>query len=148
MQLKWLSLLWKNKKYIGYVSAILGVIIAIWQLSSMLYDSIYERGRADMRQELTQQMTDRIGEMRKKYEEQTQKALDIMASDYEAEISRIKAEQEVIVKTEKVIEYVDREIEVPVECESTADDIIWVLQQGIHTIRSTRDGSPESGNQQ
>lgn len=144
--MKIFTLLWKHKKQLGYITAALTLVITLWQFSEMLYDSIYERGREDMRTELQRKMNDQLDEMRLKYEEQTQNALNNLAADHADEIARIRSEQEVKVITQKVIEYVDRKVEVPIGCESVADDVIWVLQQGVHTIRTTRDESTESSN--
>lgn len=144
--MKFFMAVWKYKKQLGYITAILTVAITLWQLGDMIYDRIYEKGRTDMRTELQQKLYDQLEEMRIKYEKQTQIALNNLAADHADEIARIRSEQEIKVITQKVIEYVDREIKVPVGCESVADDVIWVLQQGVHTIRSTRDESTRSSN--
>lgn len=138
MNLTLLKTFWKYKKYIGYATAVIGLVVAIWQFSGMLYDQIYERGRYDMRQEMLQSFNDQMLEMRKKYEEETQKALNTMKADYDAELKRVRDEKEIEVKTEKVIEYVYKEIEVPAACNQLASDVIWVLQEGVNTIRATR----------
>lgn len=144
--MKILAILWKHKKQLGYITVILTLVVTLWQLGGMIHDSIYEKGRTDMRTELQQKLYDQLDEMRLKYEKQTQIALNNLAADHADEIARIRSEQEIKVITQKVIEYVDSEIKVPVGCESVADDVIWVLQQGVHTIRSTRDESTRSSN--
>lgn len=144
--MKILAILWKHKKQLGYITVILTLAVSLWQLGDMIYDSIYEKGRTDMRTELQQKLYDQLDEMRIQYEKQTQNALNNLAADHADEIARIRSEQEIKVITQKVIEYVDREIKVPIGCESVTDDVIWVLQQGVHTLRSTRDESTRSSN--
>lgn len=63
------------------------------------------------------------------HKEYERKLKEQSAIDLKKALETAKAQQKVIIQTQEVIRYVDREIKVPSGCDDLANDVISVLKQ-------------------
>lgn len=128
-----IRMLLANKKLIGYAGAALAAAVTLYQLHDHVYDSGYNAAVTDIKTEQNKLLE----EQRSVYEKKIQAALDTITADNAAELERIKANQKTEYVTQEVIKYVDREIKVPVGCESLANDVVSVLSKATGIIIGT-----------
>lgn len=122
-----------HKKIIGQLAAVVGLLVALYQLYDYVYDSGYQAAVT----EIKSQYNEKIEQAREEYQKKVQTALDTQAKQYEAELERARAEREIITKTETVTGYVDRIIEAPAECDPVIDDTIRMLKQATGIVNGT-----------
>ncbi|MBP93800.1 MAG: hypothetical protein CMC55_06760 [Flavobacteriaceae bacterium] len=118
-----------NKVVIGFISVailILGFSLYITNVKRVAYD----KGVSDTITEINKQSDKQI-------KEQEDKNKVIKEEDHKDEVASVKVITEIKYKTEKVIEYVDREIEVPVGCDKLATDVVYVLSETTSNINKS-----------
>ena len=130
-----LKFLKANKAMIGYATAVAGLLMALYQVGSAIYDT----GRESMRTELIAEHNEAMEAAKKEYEDKVSDALKRIQADHVDELARVRNEQEIITKVEKVVEYVDKEIIVQTECDALADNVIVVLKHAIDIVNGTGD---------
>ena len=122
-----------NAKLVAGVAGVVGLGISVYQLHGYVYDS----GRESMRVEMVRQYNEQLKDQQIKYELEIKNALDRITLDHKDELERVRSEQEIIVKVEKVIEYVDKEIIVKPECDILASDVVGLLQQATDLVTNS-----------
>ena len=122
-----------NKAIIGYATAVAGLLMALYQVGS----AIYETGRESMRTELIAEHNKAMEAAKKEYEDKVSKALKRIQKDHADELVRVRNEQVIVTKVKKVIEYVDKEIVVQAECDALANSVVVVLKQAIDIVNGT-----------
>lgn len=115
------------KRYGPHIAA----VVALLSVVGMIYKAGIDRCETAAQAALVAQ----ANEHRAEVEREIQNALNLQAQEHAAELERVRSEQEVVIKTEEVIKYVDRIKEVPAECDGVARDVIRVLQQSTDAVR-------------
>lgn len=114
-----------SNKAVQYIIGVATAITLLYQIG----DSIYDKGRADERIAIQAEHNKLLEAARKKYEEQHQEALDILAADMQDEIERIKSNQATEDRKDAVIEFIGETIKVPAECSVLVDNITSVFRK-------------------
>jgi endonuclease III-like uncharacterized protein len=128
-----LAFLLSNKKLIGQATAVVALLAALYQLHDYVYDSGYKAAVSQLQAE----QNARYEVLRKKYETDMQEAINTLAKEHAIALSRVKAKEVIITKTNVVKEYVTKEIEVPGTCDDLAFDVIKLLHDSTDIINST-----------
>lgn len=129
----WLTWLKSNSKMVGYVTGVLALIVTLYQLHDRVYQSGYDAAVT----RITAEHNKALEKQRQQYEQEIEKSLARINADYAQELERVRNEREIVTKIETVIEYVDREIKVPGECDMLVSDIVGVLKQATDIISTT-----------
>lgn len=125
-----LTLLLKYKKLIGYATAVLTLVVTLYQL----HDYIYKSGYQAAVNEITAEHNKALESQRKEYEKKIEESLERIQADHAQELERVRNEREIITKVETVTEYVDREIIVEAQCDALANHVISVLKQATSIV--------------
>lgn len=128
----------KNYKGIASVIGILAALGSLYAVYDTVRDDWYEQGVADTQRAYEAKIIGLQQEYNVRLEQELASFREETNRKHAAEIARIQAEKEVEIETVEVIEYVDREIEVPVECDIVPVDFSRVLNE---TIRKVNGGS-------
>jgi len=132
-----IKFLFANKKLLGGATAVLTAIILGYQV----YDHIYEQGRLAERIEMQIKMNEQFEAQRKEYEKLIKERMTQLSSDFEEQLAVEREKVKIEYRTREVIKYVDREIQVPAECDALAANIISVLQQATELASTAANGS-------
>lgn len=133
----------KYKKIIGGLTALLTLLV-LW---NQVHDHIYKKGVLDERIRLQAEFNKAFEAQRKEYEIQLQNRLQTLSEDYEDQLRIERERVKIEYITKEVIEYVDREIEIPVGCDDLANNVVRVLQQATRITSTAADTSSRSSNQ-
>lgn len=125
-----IALVFKYKKAIAGIGAILTVLV-LW---NQIHDHIYNKGVSDERVRLQAEFNRQYEAQRKEFDKQLQNQLQTISDDYQAQLEIERARVRIEYRTKEVIEYVDREIEVPIGCDALVNDVIRVLQQATGIV--------------
>jgi enoyl-[acyl-carrier-protein] reductase (NADH) len=129
----------KYKKY----AAILVLVLAVASLGYHVHTTIFENGIQQCKSDNEEAVKIRIKEMQRQYQIDVVKALDIQKNDLIDYQKSSEKKAEIVTKIQKVTEYVDREIEVPVSCDKLSADVISVFVEATNIVRGTIE---EAGN--
>ena len=136
------SKLIQYRKFIGILLLIIGMVFAY----NLRIDSAYDKGYLDAQTEIQVQYNAEVEKMRKEYERNVQQALINQEREYQSEMERLKNEKKIIVRTNTVIDYVDKIVEVPAECDPLIIDVIRMLDEATGIIYAASDESSEGQN--
>lgn len=126
-----------NKKLIGYATAVLGLVTALYQVKSVIYDSGYNDAKIHFQSEQNKL----IEQARDKYQRDIEKAMSDIQLTHDSELQRVKEEFKIVEKIKVVTEYVDKEIIVKNECDALAVDVIRVLKQSTDIVSASGPGN-------
>lgn len=126
----WLSLL-KSPRLWGVV-AILAAVATTYNVGK----SVAEGECAEQREEALTAQRDRLVK-------QHAETVSNLQADHRDALTRAEGNTRTVTRVEKEIEYVTREIKVPVGCDKLADDIVRVQREAADIIRAAgrRSGS-------
>ena len=134
----WLKWLVSNQKYVAYGSAVVALLIALYQLHDHVYDSGYRAAEVD----LVSKHNKALSEQREKYQADLDNRVAQLQADHNDEVERVRSERETITKVEKVIEYVDKEILVEAQCDDLAVSVVRMLKQATDITRRRTADNP------
>lgn len=112
---------------------IIGILVLIVSFSLYIESvktTAYDKGVKDTIKDINDQAEKQI-------KEKEDKNKVIKEEDHKDEVASVKVITEIKYKTEKVIEYVDREIKVPVGCDKLATDVVYVLSETTSNINKS-----------
>jgi len=126
------------KNYKG-ITSVFGILVAVGSLYGV-YVSVkadwYEQGVTDT----VRQYELKVIGLQQAYNSQLETELknyrSSMNKNFANELNRIKTEKIVETEIQKVIEYVDREIEIPVACDTVPVNFSRLLNESITTINN------------
>lgn len=118
-------------------NAVLGFLVfcifvySVYNICSYIYDSGYKQRTSEYEQAYILE----VEKQQKEYEIKLEQALKVMQSENQAALDRQDVKKEIAIKTEKVIQYVDKII-VKDECANLASDVVWLLSESTATINN------------
>lgn len=128
MWLTALGFLKRNKGSIGTIFGMLTVFLTITQL----YDWAYGRGVDDTIAKFQTKQVELLRQQKGEIEKAFNQRLTEQVALHQVELNRLKTEKVIQTRVEKVIEYVDRKIEVPATCNRMSNNVISVLRQATN----------------
>lgn len=126
-----LGLLKANKNLIIY--SLIGVCLVLGLYK--LYNSIYQSGYNKRTDEYQTAYNLELETQQKEYDDKLAKTIKLMRLENEAALDRQVAKTDIAVRTEKVIQYVDK-IVVKTECNDLAVNVVWMLSESTTTINN------------
>lgn len=127
MYWSWYTVLYlsKGEMMTGYSKLIVGTILIalILGMLQFIYNQGYDSGMNAEKAANQKAYDEALAIKTKNYTEALNKVKRIAQDDLEAAISKAKEERKIETRTVKVIEYVNREIEVPGDCRDLVIDI-------------------------
>lgn len=104
-------------------------------LAYKTYNAIFDLGYNKRTSEYTEAYNLEIKKQQDLYDEKLKQTISVMETENKAALDRKDSKAEVIVKTQKVIQYVDK-IVVKNECSDLATDVVWMLSESTSTINN------------
>jgi hypothetical protein len=123
---------------------ILVSIAIMWLL--FLFNYVHEVGYDKAQAEYTIALNKQLIQSQEKFEKDVAKALIIQENDLKSSLVNSEQKIKIVVDTQKVIEYVDRKIEVPAVCDDVSSYVVGLLSKTT-TIVSEAAESTEQQNQ-
>lgn len=122
-------------KMITAVSGVLGVLLLGYQISDRIYQNGYNKAVSDIQTEHNKLLQ----AQRQQAEQKLAEALDVITQDHKDELNRVKSSQQVSIEIQKVKEYVYKEIEIPVGCNTLANNFVSLRSKATSIINSSAD---------
>lgn len=123
--LSWIKV---NKNVIGKASAIVALIVSLFALYNHIYDLGYSSATAEIQSQANVQFAQYQQEQKATYETKINKIKNALMDEHAKALARVESEQEIQVKIEKVIEYVEKVV-IKDECTVLANDVVSLLKQ-------------------
>lgn len=124
----------KNPKILGSIAGVVGIVWTIVQLLDSRYDAGYDAAVTAMQSEYTA----KLQEKQKQFVEHIEAQRLQQQQYYEAELQRVKDDQQIITKVEKEIEYVTQTeiVEVTAQCSSLATTVNRMRNKAYRIVNS------------
>lgn len=125
----------KNPKILGSIAGVVGIVWTIVQLLDSRYDAGYDAAVTAMQSEYTA----KLQEKQKQFVERIEAQRLQQQQYYEAELQRVKDDQQIITKVEKEIEYVTQTeiVEVEAQCSNLATAVNRMRNKAYGIVNST-----------
>ncbi len=111
-----------------------------WYLFSDIY---YDRGYDKAQAEYTIALNDQLIKSQEKFEKDVEKALIIQENDLKSSLVNSEQKIKIVVDTQKVIEYVDRKIEVPAVCNDVSSYVVGLLSKTTAIVSQATEGTEQ-----
>jgi hypothetical protein len=119
---------------------LLSVVAIGWYFFSDVY---YDRGYDKAQAEYTIALNKQLIESQTKFEKDVEKALIIQENDLKSSLVNSEQKIKIVVDTQKVIEYVDRKIEVPAVCDDVSSYVVGLLSQTTSIVSQAAEGTEQ-----
>ena len=129
----------KNNKLISSGLLIGVLVVGAGFAWNNIRTSIYNQGFKDASDQYTQQMLNLQEEYNTETELKLRSLRTSLIIQHEREVSRIKGERLVDIKTEEVIKYVNKEIFITPECDVVDDSVISLFNESFNRVNSSKE---------
>jgi hypothetical protein len=119
---------------------LLMMAVACWYFVSNIY---YERGYDKSQAEYTIALNDQLIKSQEKFQKDVEKALIIQENDLKSSLVNSEQKIKIVVDTQKVIEYVDRKIEVPAVCNDVSSYVVGLLSKTTAIVSRATESSKQ-----
>lgn len=126
----------KNYKGIASVVGLLVGLGALYGTYQNIKDNWYQQGVVDTQRAYEKEVLELHAQYTTKLETELANYRIAMNENFAAELERAKAERIVEVEIQEVLKYVDREIEVPIACDTVPVKFSSLLNEAINNINS------------
>jgi hypothetical protein len=120
---------------------ILVSIAVVWLV--FLFNYVHGVGYDKAQAEYTIALNKQLIESQTKFEKDVEKALIIQENDLKSALVNSEQKIKIVVDTQKVIEYVDRKIEVPAVCDDVSSYVVGLLSQTTTIVSKAAEGTKQ-----
>jgi hypothetical protein len=124
----------KNYKSIAGLLGILVGLGALYTTYNNMKDNWYEQGVTDTTRGYERKLIEMQTEYTAKLQETLANYRVAMNKNFAFELERVKAERVIEVQIQEVLKYVDKEIEVPIACDTVPTQFSSLLNQAINSV--------------